>query len=225
MSSVILAFVCLVAPLDDPPEKAKPEKHELPKVRAELAERVAKDQKLRMQLVKKIERKADGTTSVPKEFTAELLKVDAANTKWLKAQVDKHGWLGKTLVGTKGAHDAWLLVQHADQQPKFQRRCLDLMTKMPKGEVSGSDLAYLTDRVLLAEGKPQRYGTQCKMKDGKATLQKVEDRMKLNERRKSVGLPPVEQYLKFVERMYATGGRREPAKDEPKKTTKPPGKA
>ncbi len=196
----VMLVLTIVSPIDDPPAKPKPEKCRLPKVRDELAQRVKEDQKLRLQLGRI---KPEAKREAQQKLVSQLLKVDAANTKWLQAQVDKHGWLGRSLVGRQGAKDAWLLVQHADQKPKFQRRCLDLMTAMPKGEVSGANLAYLTDRVLLAEGKPQRYGTQCTMQDGKATLRKVEDRQNLNKRRKTVGLPPVEEYLRFVDKMYA----------------------
>lgn len=54
-----------------------------------------------------------------------------------------------------GAVAAWLLAQHADQDPPLQRRCLDLMRVAPETEVSPSHIAYLTDRVMLAEGESQ----------------------------------------------------------------------
>ena len=79
----------------------------------------------------------------------------------MRTQIDEHGWLGKTLVGEDGAHHAWLLVQHADFDKDFQSSCLKLMSAQPKGEVSGVDIAYLTDRILVANGKPQKYGTQA----------------------------------------------------------------
>jgi len=180
----------------------------LPETRDEIAKRVAEDQKARFKLLgsnqpKSEGEKKDGKQESRAELFKRLSKIDKANTAWLKQQVETHGWLGKSLVGVKGAHDAWLLVQHADLDRKFQRTCLDLMTAMPKGEVGPTDIAYLTDRVLLAEGKPQRYGTQCKLTNGKAEVQDVEDREKLNERRSSVGLEPIEKYLKQVEKMYA----------------------
>ena len=51
--------------------------------------------------------------------------------------------------------------------PAFQRQCLDLMTTAAgQGKASHTDLAYLTDRVLLAEGEPQEYGTQATACDG-----------------------------------------------------------
>jgi hypothetical protein len=44
------------------------------------------------------------------------------------------GWPGSTLVGTDGAHAAWLIVQHADADPALQEKCLKLMTAAPAGD-------------------------------------------------------------------------------------------
>lgn len=84
---------------------------------------------------------------------------DAENLPWLKRVIATTGWPGISQVGPDGAEAAWLLVQHADADPAFQRHCLGLLTAAAeRGDASLSNVAYLTDRVLLAEGKPQEYG-------------------------------------------------------------------
>jgi hypothetical protein len=50
-----------------------------------------------------------------------LQAVDAANTARMKRIVAERGWPGRSLVGDDGAQAAWLLVQHADHDPAFQR--------------------------------------------------------------------------------------------------------
>jgi hypothetical protein len=140
----------------------------VPELRIELLDRTKTDQEARkalMQRMKVRETNGDVASARSKEEKAELEKlankvkaVDEDNTKWLKGVVEKHGWPTNTLVGMDGANAGWLLVQHADHDPKFQRRCLDLMVKLPKDEVSQSNLAYLTDRVLLAEGRSNCTG-------------------------------------------------------------------
>ena len=134
---------------------------------------------------------------------AQMKALDARHTVRLKEIVAAHGWPGASLVGEKAAHAAWLLVQHADADPKFQRRCLELMQGLPAGEVSPKDVAYLTDRVLLAEGKPQRYGTQF-LKDatGKWVPKPLEDPDHVDERRKSVGLGSIADYALGMAQMY-----------------------
>ena len=134
-----------------------------------------------------------------------MQRTDAENTKRMEEIVDRHGWPTSTLVGKDGSFAAWLLVQHADGSPMFQRKCLDLMSKVPHDEVRPCDLAYLTDRVLLAEGKKQRYGSQISFTGGKCKPQPIEDEANVNRRRKEVGLEPIEEYLKMVEGFYGGG--------------------
>jgi hypothetical protein len=103
-----------------------------------------------------------------------------------------------------GASAAWLLVQHADADPAFQRQCLDLMAKLPKEEVSQPNVAYLTDRVLLAEGKAQMYGTQFVVEEGQLKPRPIEDEANVDKRRAKMGLPPLAEYKQQMERMYGS---------------------
>ena len=74
---------------------------------------------------------------------------------------DEHGWPGWQLVGEDGSTAAWLIVQHADLDVEFQRRGLGLLEEaVAAGDASPGDLAYLVDRVRVADGQPQVYGTQ-----------------------------------------------------------------
>jgi hypothetical protein len=107
------------------------------------------------------------------------------------------------LAGEDGAHAAWLLAQHADRYPVFQRRCLELMEKAAAaGEAAKADLAHLTDRVLLASGKLQRYGTQMTARDGKYMPCRLTEPEKVNTRRMAVGLEPLEDQLARAAALY-----------------------
>jgi len=131
-----------------------------------------------------------------------VAKMDRENTAWLKEVVSKHGWPGRSLVGAEAAGGAWLLVQHADADPAFQRKCLDLMEALPAGEIKPDNLALLTDRVLLAEGKKQRYGTQFENKAGKWVPRPLEDPDQVDARRAKVGLGTLKDYAKKIEEVY-----------------------
>jgi hypothetical protein len=67
----------------------------------------------------------------------------------------------------------------------------------------GANLAYLTDRVLVAQKKPQRYGTQARPEGGKMVPFPIEDEAKVDERRAELGLAPLADYLKQMESFYA----------------------
>jgi hypothetical protein len=136
------------------------------------------------------------------EQTGKMAAVDQKNRARLKEVVDKHGWPGKSLVGKDGAHAAWLLVQHADADLAFQKRYLELMKAAPKGDVQPEDIAYLTDRVLVAEKKKQVYGTQLQGQGGTFKPHPIEDEANVDKRRAEVGLPPLAEYLKTAQAEY-----------------------
>jgi hypothetical protein len=129
------------------------------------------------------------------DIGAEILRVDRANTKRLKEITDEFGWPGRTLVGERASRSAWILAQHADADLEFQKRALDLMEAMPEGEVIERDVAFLTDRVLVAEGKKQRYGTQLECRDGEVVGRTdIADEENVDARRAKVGMEPFDTY-------------------------------
>jgi len=165
-----------------------------PALRDELLKMMEVDQAARMELIR---------TNFKDEAAAERLRaIDTKNTARLKEVIAQKGWPGKTLVGKRAANAAWLLVQHADLDPAFQKQCLPLLEKaVAAGEAEGEQLAYLTDRVLVAEKKPQRYGSQFHEVDGKLVPQPIEDETRVDERRAAVGLGTLAEYAAQMERM------------------------
>ncbi|WP_313949588.1 DUF6624 domain-containing protein, partial [Frankia sp. AvcI1] len=116
-------------------------------LRAELARRVDADQAMRRAWT------ARRSGRISEQERAECGAVDEDNTAWLRRVVAEHGWPGRSLVGEKGAHDAWLLAQHADHDHAFQADCLTLLVAaVDAGEASSADLRCLTDRVRRVRG-------------------------------------------------------------------------
>ncbi len=99
---------------DSSKDDGRPEECKLPDVRDELTKRVARDQAARNALINATSDNESDSIQIRRDSFREMATVDRENTAWMKEQIDGHGWLGKTQVGTKGAHAAWLLVQHAD---------------------------------------------------------------------------------------------------------------
>lgn len=152
-----------------------------PQLRRELLALATRDQEARRALEDGGGQAArDAVTAIDREATARMKDV-----------VAKHGWPGKRIVGADGANAAWMLVQHADADPAFQKACLAQMEPLVKtGDVAGQDYAYLWDRVARAEGRPQRYGTQFEAGE----LAPLEDRANVDARRRAVGLGPLAEY-------------------------------
>lgn len=195
------------APRDES-EKSAPT---LPELRKELLAREAADQEVRRKALDWVKAEKLSFDALADEEHAqrpvvqEWKRVDRENQAWLRAIVERHGWPGRSLVGVDGAHAAWLLAQHAEHD--FQRECLQRMKECPAGEVAKIDLAYLTDRVLLADGQPQVYGTQIEVRGGRWQPCQVEDPDNLDRRRQEIGLPPIAEYLKSAEEFYGPPGQ------------------
>ena len=166
-----------------------------------------RDELLRMAEEDQVARRAAGAAQFKDTAANERMKaIDMKNTARMKEIVAQMGWPTKTLVGEKGARAAWLLVQHADLDVAFQKQCLPLMEKsVAAGEGSAKDLAYLTDRVLVAEGKPQRYGTQFHNEEGKLVPRPIEDEANVDARRAAVGLGTMAEYNAQMQRMVSGG--------------------
>ena len=151
------------------------------------------DDGLRADLLRRMER--DQVTRKALDHDG-IREADGENLPWLKDVIAGHGWPGKSLVGDDGAQAAWLLVQHADADPEFQRQCLDLMTAaVEAGEAKKHLLAYLTDRVLLAEGRQQEYGTQVVARGGQWVPRNLRDPDDVDARRAAAGLDTIAEYL------------------------------
>ncbi|MFI7446050.1 DUF6624 domain-containing protein [Nonomuraea sp. NPDC049714] len=153
-----------------------------PKLRAELLEMLEQDQRFRT---------ADAAQ-------ADWDRVEKANTDRMRQILDTRGWPGRAMVGEDGAHAAWALIQHADLDLDLQRRGLELMRRaVDDGDADPGDLAYLVDRVRVAEHKPQLYGTQWETTaDGEwKPRTPIENEAQVDERRAEAGLKPLREYL------------------------------
>ena len=132
--------------------------------------------------------------------------VDGRNLQRMKQINTQQGFPTTAQVGSDGMHAAWLLVQHADRDPGFQAHVLDeLRTRPDHGGVDAQEYAALTDRVLLAQHKSQRYGTQFDPKglqDGELKPRPIEDAAHVEQRRVAIGLPPLVDYECLLRVVY-----------------------
>lgn len=175
--------------------KAHPPTHPTqPALRAELLKMSDADQKARNAVI------ADGGKHAAS--IKAMLAVDARNRPRIKQIDAKQGFPTRAQVGSDGVDAAWLLVQHADSDPAFQARVLaELRPRLHDGGISAQDFALLTDRVLVAQHEPQRYGTQFKRVGDELQADPAEDPANMDKRRLAIGLPPMADY-ECVLRVY-----------------------
>ena len=166
----------------------------LPDVRDELIAMRDRDQEARQTLIQR----GIGDTAA----LAEMKRIDLANTTRLKQLIMLHDYPVRSLVGTEGVEAAFLLVQHSPDLD-FQKAYLPILAGQAKdGEVSKQDVALLTDRILISENKPQRYGTQLREVNGNYELYSIEDEANVDSRRAEMDLPELKEYVALVNMMY-----------------------
>ena len=139
------------------------------------------------------------------EWNAFKDSVFTTHQKRIEEIFNEYGFVGYDLVGEKGSQDFWLVVQHSDHNPEFQKEVLEKMKiEVDKGNADSKSYALLVDRVKLNTGQKQIYGTQVdyNLKLAQAYPKRLADSLNVNERRKSVGLEPLEVYLNKMSEMH-----------------------
>ncbi len=140
-------------------------------------------------------------TFFQKSYGKRFYLMDWQNTQDMKQLLSRHGWFKISQWGIEADRQAWLLVQHADNDPEFQREVLQKLNRLYKiKETNPSNYAYLWDRVASSfsdpsKRMPQRYGTQGQcVGAGQWEPLPIEDEKNVDKRRKEVGLPTMAEY-------------------------------
>jgi hypothetical protein len=163
------------------------------------------DQKWRNYLTRFLNKQLTDDTISEKRISASLQRVDSLNHFELKTIFKTFGFPNTDLIGSAGTNRFWLLVQHQDLHPDFQEEVLVEMKKQTDaGKASRLDYAYLLDRVRVNTGRLQVFGTQMILNADKSSYEPkpVEALETLNERRASVGLSSIEDYIQTMNSRY-----------------------
>ncbi|HEX6311525.1 MAG TPA: DUF6624 domain-containing protein [Acidimicrobiia bacterium] len=120
---------------------------------------------------------------------------------------DYECWPGRRLVGDDGADAAWRLAQHAVFDPGLQRRCLEMLeVAVDSGDALPLHYACLLDRVCMADGRDQVYGSQfVPSADGTTVVPfTIDDPSGVDARRRRVGLPPLAEQARAMRARFAS---------------------
>ncbi|RQR79164.1 hypothetical protein DIE11_17350 [Burkholderia sp. Bp9012] len=96
------------------------------------------------------------------EEARKLEGVDAQTLPAMQRIYARYGFPAPQRVGRSAVQAAWLIIQHAVQDPPLMRRAADDARKMvARDELPMIDYALLVDRIAcVLDKKPQQYGTQ-----------------------------------------------------------------
>lgn len=133
-------------------------------------------------------------------YNEELKELHNKNAKILNEIIDTIGYPTTDKVGKEASEATWLVIQHSIGQPDFMKKCLKLLeVAVSENKVNSKNLAYLTDRIAVFEGKPQLYGTQFDWdENGKLSPNHFDDLTKVNKRRKLIGLNTLEEQTEII---------------------------
>lgn len=155
------------------------------------------DQGIRLELERRVKIYGQKSNEVKELFTV-MQKIDSSNCIKVTKILDEYGWLGINEVGFIGNSTLFLVIQHSEQS--IQEKYLPMMREAVKNDkADASQLALLEDRILLGQGKKQIYGSQIAVDQvtGEYIISPIEDEINVNKRRDSVGLGPLEEYVKY----------------------------
>ncbi|MFD7615599.1 DUF6624 domain-containing protein, partial [Streptomyces sp. NPDC059802] len=161
----------------------------------------APDEELAAELLRRMELDQEVRLLPPASRTPEVMErwqeIDRDNRIWLEQLLAVRGWPGISEVGERAATAVWLFAQHSDPAPDFQLRCRDLLAEaVLAGEADPRHSALLQDRVRIAQGRPQVFGTQLYADEaGELAPAPLWEAEQVDLRRLEVGLEPLEDYL------------------------------
>jgi len=148
---------------------------------------------------------ANSEAEMPRSFQ-RLQIVDRQNQAAFAAIIRRCGWPRRSQHGEDATGAAWLLAQHSP--PKLQKQYLPLLEQaFAAQEVNGSDVAYLTDRVRLSEGRKQLYGTQLDIQPPcKVSVLPIEAPAAVDARRERLKMPPLAVYIQQIHQHFTAQG-------------------
>jgi Family of unknown function (DUF6624) len=170
-----------------------------------------KDLQLRDELI--------GSGKLSDRYDKAMEELHNRNANMLNDIIDQIGYPTLDKVGKEASEAAWLVIQHSIGQPVFMKRCRDLLEHAVKDDKANpADLAYLTDRIAVFEGKPQLYGTQFDWDEhGELSPNIYDDLTRVNERRMAIGFHSLEDQTAMIRKRVESENQAPPKDPEMRK--------
>ena len=124
---------------------------------------------------------------------------DSIDMSLVSGILDKYGWLSKEQTSADANDALFLVLQHATLSSQLKYMPL-LKEAVADKKAKASDYALLLDRTNMYQGKLQVYGSQVNFDEkGGIHVFPILDEPDVNKRRKAIGLPSMQEYLKLFD--------------------------
>ena len=145
-------------------------------------------------------------TQLPQDEKAKL-KLGQAREKTsarLCEILKQFGWPTTKLADAEGAAAALFLLQNSSSY-RTQRDLLPvIVAAVKKNQIDRPHFAAFFDRLRVSAGMNQLFGTQVSIVKGFLVLVPIENEAQVDARRKEFNLPPLEEYLRTLEKFHRT---------------------
>ncbi|MDL2208984.1 hypothetical protein LJB97_05120 [Parabacteroides sp. OttesenSCG-928-O15] len=127
----------------------------------------------------------------------EMKQIDSINAIKVQQIIDEFGWLGESKIGSEANQTLFLTIQHVDDLIVQEKYLPFLEQAVKDGNAEAWQFAFLTDRILMNQGKYQIYGTQIIIgeKPEDSYIVPLQNPEKVDELRQEVGLESLNDYL------------------------------
>jgi hypothetical protein len=162
-------------------------------LQAELEDMRFKDQEIRRILVDSIGLRSPQAGP----YFAKMQQIDSVNQVRIKEILQEHGWIPQSKIGKTASDAIFYVVQHSNVE-LMEQYYPQLHALALQGEASRKHAAMMEDRLLMWQGKKQKWGTQASgnlREDNRMAIWPIETPDSVNIRRKQIGFElTVEEY-------------------------------
>lgn len=146
------------------------------------------------------------------DYNREMEAVHNTNAEILNNIIDRIGYPTVDKVGKEANEAAWLVIQHSIGQPEFMKKCAVLLEKgIAENRADAKQLAYLTDRIAVFEGRKQLYGTNFDWDENREmNPYPFDDLEKVNQRRRTIGLNSLEEQTEIIRQQVISENEKSP---------------
>lgn len=187
---------------NQPTEKVKNEALQREIIKLYIVDQAIRRKNIKHDLIAKYQIDTTGLKTKYDYSNPDETNVDEINRNRLKEIIKAFGFPTRQLVGKDAMRGIFYIIQHADGDTAWQKSQLpNIALAAENGDLSQKNYAYLYDRIQVNQGLPQRYGTQFAKVDPVnkiIELRPMEDLDNLDNRRRAIGLTPIEVYKRGV---------------------------
>ena len=137
------------------------------------------------------------------KYKSQLREIETKIAQRICSILNSDGWPKKSLVGAEGSK-AFMYLIGRSLPLKMQGEIYPLVVEaFTRGEIDPDDvLASYVDRLRLAVGRKQLYGTQVSIKDGFLVMAPIELASEVDKRRSAFKMSPLRTYERRLELTY-----------------------